>query len=543
MKKIWKLAVATLAPILIGFLTIILIVMMVATTDDDNDCSTHTGDMTTGTWTWPFEKKTEPSKGQKFGNGRGSFHDGVDISAPYHANMLAITNFKVIYVGHLSSANGTAIIGDTGEYQIIYQEFGGTKGYGGSVDVKKGDTVQAGEKIGTLGHLDGAGSGDHLHLGITKGDAIKGQSSWDKDDGTWLDPEKIIAEGSNSNSSSNIPSSADKNKNAKAIYSYLRTELHATPQAAAGLMGVWDFESGFDPKAHNPSGATGIAQWLGTRFTSLQAFANAKSKSVMDLGVQLDFAKQEFENAYKSATAKDFKIKNVHEATKAFLMDYEGMSQNPEQWFLDSGPGGGPGRYQMADKWFAKFGSSDPMSGDATDTASEGDSEDSDSSCDSEEASDDGTILSIAKSWIGWFYYVQTHPSSDLGDDSKNPDKSGGTDCSGFVWLVLNKAGYKVPKKMGWFTGSMANDAKSDHKWLKEVDKSDAKAGDVVIVNQGAGAGNNGHTAILEEDWHGDATKIIEQGGVGDHVNEGKFGTSFASLISGGDVVLARPIK
>ena len=510
----------------------------------NNACDSNPNTNVSGEWTWPFEKKIAPSKGQKFGNGRGSFHDGTDISAPFHSNLLAITSGEIIYVGHLSNANGTAIIEQAGEYQIIYQEFGGTKGYGGSVDVKKGDNVQAGQKIGKLGHLDGAGSGDHLHLGITKGDAIKGQASWDKDDGTWLDPEKIIEEGSSNNSSNNIPTSADKNKNAKAIYSYLRTELHATPQAAAGLMGVWDFESGFNPKSVNSSsGATGLAQWLGTRLTSLEAFANAKGKSKTDLGLQLAFAKQEFENGYKSATASDFKLTDVHKATKAFLIDYEGMGNNPEQWYLNSNGQGGPGRYQLADHWFAKLGNMDPAAGGASDIAEQDGDSDCQTGDDDSDSTTNGDIVDTAKNWIGWFYYVQTHPSKDLGSDLKNPDKKGGTDCSGFVWLVLNKAGYKVPSNMGWFTGSMEADAKGDHKYLKEIDKSDAQPGDVVIVNTGSGAGNLGHTAILESKWSGNSTKIIEQGGVGDSVNEGTFGTSFLNLLSGGSVTIARPIK
>ncbi len=72
--------------------------------------------------------------------------------------------------------------------------------------------------------------------------------------------------------------------------------------------------------------------------------------------------------------------------------------------------------------------------------------------------------------------YVQTHPSPDLGSDLKNPSKTGGTDCSGFVWLALNKAGYKVPANMGWFTGTMASDAKGSHQYLKQISENDAKA-------------------------------------------------------------------
>lgn len=50
-------------------------------------------------------------------------------------------------------------------------------------------------------------------------------------------------------------------------------------------------------------------------------------------------------------------------------------------------------------------------------------------------------------------------------------------------WLTLNKAGYKVPANMGWFTGTMASDAKGSHQYLKQISENDAKASDIVIVN------------------------------------------------------------
>ncbi|WHA08803.1 phage tail spike protein [Enterococcus montenegrensis] len=154
-----------------------------------------------------------------------------------------------------------------------------------------------------------------------------------------------------------------------------------------------------------------------------------------------------------------------------------------------------------------------------------------------------GAILDVAKSWLGYFYYIQLHPSSDLGD-FLNPNKSGGTDCSGFVWLVLNKAGYAVPSNMQWYTGSMTADARGSKRWLREISSSEAKAGDIVIVNQGSGAGNNGHTAILTEDYHGHQTKIIEMGGMNSNgVGYGRIDLSFGYLLNGGDFCLARPIK
>lgn len=156
---------------------------------------------------------------------------------------------------------------------------------------------------------------------------------------------------------------------------------------------------------------------------------------------------------------------------------------------------------------------------------------------------DSSDVVQQAKKWLGWFHYGQVHPSPTLGSDLKNPKKSGYTDCSGFVWLVLNKCGYKVPSNMGWFTGSMASDAKGKHRWLKECSEKDAKAGDVLIYNCGGGSGNNGHTAILEEDWHGNSTKIIEMGGTGSGgVNEATVHDAFLSLL-GGSRVLAKPLK
>ncbi len=154
-----------------------------------------------------------------------------------------------------------------------------------------------------------------------------------------------------------------------------------------------------------------------------------------------------------------------------------------------------------------------------------------------------GDILTVAKGWLGWFYYIQAHPSPDLGD-LNNPNRSGGTDCSGYVWLVLNKAGYKVPPNMGWYTGSMTANARGARTWLREIPQNEAKAGDIIIVNQGGGAGNNGHTAILTENWHGYTTQIIEMGGMNSGgVGIGRVDLSFGWLLNGGDVCLARAVK
>ena len=152
---------------------------------------------------------------------------------------------------------------------------------------------------------------------------------------------------------------------------------------------------------------------------------------------------------------------------------------------------------------------------------------------------DDGSsasdILGYAKSWIGHAPYSQggSRILKNHGDSS---------DCSGFIWNVLKHCGYKVPPYV-WNTGFMEDDARHGHKYLKQVSASEAGPGDIIILNIGSGGGDLGHTAILEEKWHGNDTKIINEGGEKDNVNEDTFQRAFYSMIGHSSVTYARPMK
>ena len=154
-----------------------------------------------------------------------------------------------------------------------------------------------------------------------------------------------------------------------------------------------------------------------------------------------------------------------------------------------------------------------------------------------------GNILSTAKSLIGYFHYSQ--PMRWNFGSVENPDRNGYADCSSFVWLVLTKAGYRTaPRGTLWYTGSMRDDARGTRQYLTEISPNEAKAGDIIIVNLGAGAGNDGHTAVLAEDWHGYTTAIVEMGGMqSGGVGVGRVDLSFGYLLNGGDVCLARAKK
>lgn len=152
-------------------------------------------------------------------------------------------------------------------------------------------------------------------------------------------------------------------------------------------------------------------------------------------------------------------------------------------------------------------------------------------------------IVSVAKSLLGYFTYQLIHGEAYIGSVA-NPDRNGVTDCSGYVWLVLAKAGYRVPGNMQWYTGSMTSDARGAHQWLQEIAPEQSKAGDIIIYNVGGGAGANGHTAILLETYRGNDTQIIQMGGDGrfSGVNTSTMGYSFGSLL-GGDRCIARAVK
>lgn len=319
--------------------------------------------------------------------------------------------------------------------------------------------------------------------------------------------------------------------------------------AAAGALGNLQYESGGHFNVHEEEigggGGYGLPQFTKSTLTQARQIAQQQHFNFDTVEGQiqtLDYSclhdGQWMPNDGKSYD--QFKhMTDPSEAAASFLHDYE----RPKVPALAA-------RQQDAKQWYAAFAKgNDKTTGEAKDFAAtnsngaQGDDGDCNAADGTPGAGSD--IVSQARAWMGWFHYGQVHPSPTLGSDLKNPNKNGITDCSGFVWLVLNKCGYKVPPRMGWFTGTMAADAKGPHHWLKQVDQKNAKAGDIIIVNQGNGAGDNGHTAILAENWHGYATKCINEGGSGGSggVNENTVQNNFGYLLNGGDVVLAEPIK
>lgn len=154
------------------------------------------------TWGYPFErlyhKNIKFKSGQEFGetdvlrrpDKKSYFHDGFDFgfSEVGHSPVLAVHAGKVHKVKYRAGMGLYIwVISDDG-YVEVYQE-----GFLSITDiyVKKGQHIKLGQKIGKL-------TGSHLHLGVTKTDKHYIDKhgdpcgNWWKNNGTWLNPMKII---------------------------------------------------------------------------------------------------------------------------------------------------------------------------------------------------------------------------------------------------------------------------------------------------------------------------------------------------------------
>lgn len=149
-------------------------------------------------------------------------HDGNDFSGPLGSAILAMHGGKVVQIGRPGHGWPYSQLGDIIEldsddgYHQIYQEFGGMN----NIKVAVGDVVKTGQRIATLGHLNGAGSGAHVHVGLAHG------SVWDHGGSStkgWLDITKMRG---GSDGSSKLKSS--KKKINGALTKLVKSQLGST---------------------------------------------------------------------------------------------------------------------------------------------------------------------------------------------------------------------------------------------------------------------------------------------------------------------------
>lgn len=171
------------------------------------------------------------------------------------------------------------------------------------------------------------------------------------------------------------------------------------------------------------------------------------------------------------------------------------------------------------------------------------------------------SILEIAQSLVGWWHYRQCptgtkaggmggcngnlphltdgrnspyyqSPGDENSSNREEPNPDDGTDCSGFVSMVLYWAGTEeIVEMMGdgilpGGTGSnlhtvdtLRDRARDGHPEYEIVDASETQPGDL-ILNPSDVVGDLAHAAILVESWKGPQTPIIQMGGNMNTVNQ-----------------------
>lgn len=111
--------------------------------------------------TSPFGMRTDPMDA-----GKQQMHKGIDIRCKGDAVLATESYGKVVAVNHnANTAGGKSITieyprSDGNKVQNTYMHLS-------SVDVKVGDTVQAGQKVGVSGNTGTRTTGEHLHFGVT----------------------------------------------------------------------------------------------------------------------------------------------------------------------------------------------------------------------------------------------------------------------------------------------------------------------------------------------------------------------------------------
>jgi murein DD-endopeptidase MepM/ murein hydrolase activator NlpD len=111
--------------------------------------------------TSPFGMRTDPIDA-----GKQQMHKGIDIRCKGDAVLATENNGKVVAVNHNANTAGGKSV------SIEYPRHDGSKVQNtymhlSSVDVKVGDTVQTGQKVGVSGNTGTRTTGEHLHFGVT----------------------------------------------------------------------------------------------------------------------------------------------------------------------------------------------------------------------------------------------------------------------------------------------------------------------------------------------------------------------------------------
>ncbi len=91
------------------------------------------------------------------------FHNGVDIGAPWGSPVVAPADGRVAFVGHMGDGAEVVVLAHAGGRVSLFAHLADVAGW--SPPVVAGDTVKAGDRIGSIG-TTGVVTGAHLHWSV-----------------------------------------------------------------------------------------------------------------------------------------------------------------------------------------------------------------------------------------------------------------------------------------------------------------------------------------------------------------------------------------
>ena len=261
--------------------------------------------------------RADPFTGEK------KFHTAIDIADVEGTPLLAVFDGVITYTEHSDSGYGN--------YVELTDKEGNMARYAhaSSISSRVGQEVKKGDEIAKMG-TTGNSTGSHLHFELYLAD------------GTRVNPYFYLysEEAFNSYTRPSVSSFNSFNWQGgdvqETVWGYLVTHGY-TPEAAAGIMGNIEAESGFNTSAvessvTNPGEGIGLIQWSFGRKAQLIAFAQSQGKPWSDIGVQIAFLDYEMNGAEGTVFpggVNGFKnLKSIEEATSQFCWLFERPNVN-----------------------------------------------------------------------------------------------------------------------------------------------------------------------------------------------------------------------
>jgi hypothetical protein len=363
----------------------------------------------------------------------------------------------------------------------------------------------------------------------------------------FYDPGYVCNDDTGTSTTSTGITGATGSDNEEKAFNFYVSNFGLSGFQAAAIVGNYMQESGLDPTIVNSSsGAYGIAQWLGGRYTHLQAYAGGLSGGIGSFDNQLAFSKAELTESpqYASTITALKATKDLTDAVESYEYYYEGAGATPTSPGVDI-----QNRINNAQEVLSKYGK------DAPGGTSSGTPTTASSSCSNGATTTSAYGSQIVATALGLVWPNPNYTDPDHSPFTSTPayqkayDGAGGgqTDCGAFVGSVMHtsKADPNYPAADTVADFDYVTSHKSEFDIINHpTSTSQLQPGDILIYG---GNPPDGHTEIyVGRQTGGYVTADASLGGHTPELNTTgdaiwimqQPGTVAARLITGGKVTV-----